>query len=213
MHAPSTLIAVFAKAPHAGRVKTRLAAAIGADEAARLHARLVERTIATALEAECGVVELHGAPGGNSLLRAIAERRAIRLRPQAQGDIGRRMHEAFRHGLRKHARMILIGTDCPALAAADLRRADRWLRSCDAVLVPAEDGGYPLIGLARVSPRLFEGIVWSTASVMAETRERLRALGWRWRELRTLWDVDRPEDLARLRASRLAAWLPGRRHP
>ena len=53
--------------------------------------------------------------------------------------------------------------------------------------------------LRRASPQLFAGIEWGSATVMRDTRERLEALGWRWRELRTLWDVDRPEDVARLR--------------
>ncbi len=99
--------------------------------------------------------------------------------------------------------MVLVGTDCPPLAAQDVRNALRLLQSCDAVLAPAEDGGYPLIGLSRSSPRVFEGIAWSTPSVMRQTRAALAALGWRWRELRALWDVDRPEDLERLRASGL----------
>jgi len=73
------------------------------------------------------------------------------------------------------------------------------------VLAPAEDGGYPLIGLRRVSPRLFDGIAWGSPQVLAQTRRRLKALRWRWRELRILWDVDRPEDVARLRRSRLLA--------
>ena len=105
-----------------------------------------------------------------------------------------------------HARMVLVGSDCPVLSAADLRLAARWLRSCDAVIAPAEDGGYPLIGLKRASQAPFDGVAWSTADVMAQTRVRLARLGWRWRELRTLWDVDRPDDLARLGVSR----LPGR---
>ena len=104
--------------------------------------------------------------------------------------------------------MILIGSDCPALTAADVRRAARLLRGCDAVIAPAEDGGYPLIGLARSSPAVFAGVAWSTASVLEQTRERLAGLGWRWRELRTVWDVDRPEDLARLERERLMARRP-----
>jgi glycosyltransferase A (GT-A) superfamily protein (DUF2064 family) len=68
----------------------------------------------------------------------------------------------------------------------------------DAVLGPARDGGYVLIGLNRPAPELFAGINWSTWAVMHETRSRLRALGWRWRELAEQWDVDRPADLARL---------------
>jgi hypothetical protein len=199
----STLIVVFAKAPQPGRVKTRLAAAVGAEVAARLHGRLLERAIATALAARCGAVELHGSPARHGYLRRVARRHGIRLVSQSEGDVGTRMHAAFRRGLRRHARMILIGSDCPALAPADLRRAGRLLRGCDAVIAPAEDGGYPLIGLKRASAAVFEGVAWSTEAVMLQTRERLARLGWRWRELRTLWDVDRPADLARLRASGL----------
>jgi glycosyltransferase A (GT-A) superfamily protein (DUF2064 family) len=99
--------------------------------------------------------------------------------------------------------VVLIGSDCPALATRDLRLASRWLHSSDAAIAPAEDGGYPLIGLRRTSPSLFEGVSWSTADVMAQTRLRVARLGWRLRELRTLWDVDRPEDLLRLTASGL----------
>ncbi|MBS0336591.1 MAG: TIGR04282 family arsenosugar biosynthesis glycosyltransferase [Proteobacteria bacterium] len=199
----STLIVVFAKAPQPGRVKTRLAATLGGEAAARLHGRLLERAIATALAAGCGPVELHGSPARHGYLRRLARRHGIRLVSQPEGDVGTRMHAAFRRGLRRHARMILIGSDCPALAPADLRRAGRLLRGCDAVIAPAEDGGYPLIGLKRASAAVFEGVAWSTGAVMPQTRERLAGLGWRWRELRTLWDVDRPADLARLRGSGL----------
>jgi glycosyltransferase A (GT-A) superfamily protein (DUF2064 family) len=62
------------------------------------------------------------------------------------------------------------------------------------VFVPAEDGGYALIGLSRLDPRLFEGVPWGTSGVMAETRARLRAVGWSAHELSPLRDVDRPED-------------------
>ena len=203
MRDPSPLIVVFAKAPQPGRVKTRLAARIGEVAAARLHSRLVERALVTAIAARCGPVELHGAPAGHGALRVLARRHGVALRCQARGDIGNRMQEAFRRGLRKHHRMILIGSDCPSLRRADLQRASRLLRSCDAVIAPAEDGGYPLIGLSRTSPVLFQGIDWSTASVMKQTRKALTGLDWRWRELRTLWDVDRPEDLGRLEATGL----------
>src|SRR5471032_1213899 len=141
MRDSATLVVVFAKAPQPGKVKTRLAAAIGAEAAARLHARLVERAVATALAADCGLVELHASPAHHAFLHALAKRHGLRLRRQAQGDVGERMYEAFRRGLRSHGRMLLIGSDCPALAAADVRRAARLLRGCDAVIAPAEDGG------------------------------------------------------------------------
>ncbi len=197
------LVVVFAKAPQPGRVKTRLAQSIGPQAAARLHLRLLERTLATARAAACGPVELHGTPPDHTFLRELARRHGIGFRGQSSGDVGARMSEAFRRGLRLHRRMLLAGSDCPALTPADFRRAARLLRGCDAVLAPAEDGGYPLIGLARHSAALFDGVEWSSPKVMRQTRNRLAALGWRWRELRTVWDVDRPEDLVRLRAARL----------
>ena len=112
------------------------------------------------------------------------------------------MFHALARGLRGYRAVILVGTDCAALQVRDLRRAARALAGgCDAVLSPAEDGGYPLIGLRRVSPRLFENMSWGGPDVFARTAARLDRLGWRWRRLRTLWDVDRPEDLERLRAT------------
>ena len=106
--------------------------------------------------------------------------------------------------LRRHPGAILIGSDCPALRPADLRAAARALRgNADAVLSPAEDGGYALIGVRRAARGLFQGVEWGSARVLAQTRLRLKRLRWRWRELRTVWDVDRPEDVARLRKSRL----------
>ena len=99
---------------------------------------------------------------------------------------------------------MLIGTDCPALTPRDLRLAAHHLEAgADAVFSPTEDGGYALIGARRCDLRLFEGIAWSSATVMEETRARLRDLGWRWEELPTLWDVDRPADYERLLASGL----------
>jgi len=97
--------------------------------------------------------------------------------------------------------LLLIGTDCPALTVEHLTSAATALRNGnDAVFIPAEDGGYVLVGLRRPQPGLFEGIDWGTGKVMAQTRERLAALGLRWVEPATLWDVDRPADLCRLAA-------------
>jgi hypothetical protein len=98
---------------------------------------------------------------------------------------------------------VLIGSDCPSLRAEDIRAAAGSLATHDAVFQPAEDGGYVLVGLARVLPGLFEGIGWGKASVMRDTRSRLRAAAATWRELPSRWDVDRPEDYRRLVASGL----------
>jgi len=198
---PETALLVFARSPRPGRVKTRLVPLLGAQGAARLHARLVERTLSTAVAAGLGRVYLYCTPGtGGAFFKKMQKRFGVRLRPQSRGDLGERMYNA----LRRYPCAVLIGSDCPALKPADLRAAARALREdADVVLAPAEDGGYPLIGLRRVSRRLFDGIAWGGPQVLAQTRRRLRAMGWRWKELRTLWDVDRPEDVARLRRSRL----------
>jgi uncharacterized protein len=120
-------------------------------------------------------------------------------------DLGERMHHAVVRSLRRHPGVILVGSDAPALRPRDLRHAARLLHAgYDAVLSPAEDGGYALIALSRVRPSLFREIAWGTSAVWAQTVARLEAAGYRWRALRKVWDVDRPEDLRRLEKVRLA---------
>jgi rSAM/selenodomain-associated transferase 1 len=198
---PEAALIVFARAPVPGRVKTRLAPLLGEQGAARLYVQLVEKSLKTALAARIGRVELYCTPGIHSPhFTDLHERLGISLRPQGRGNLGERMYRA----LKRHPGAVLIGSDCPALRPSDLRAAQRALRAgADAVLGPAEDGGYALIGLRRVSRHLFDGVSWGSARVLEQTRRRLARLGWRWTELRTLWDVDRPEDVARLRRSGL----------
>jgi hypothetical protein len=201
---------VFAKAPQPGRVKTRLVPRLGRSGAARLHARLVERAVRTALAARLGPVELHCAPRmRHPFFAALARRYGLRLRAQGPGDLGERMHRAFTRVLRDADSALLVGSDCPELRAADLRAAARALRrGADAVLAPAEDGGYALVGLRCARKALFEGIAWGGPLVLAQTRARLRRLRCACTELRTVWDVDRPEDVARLARSGLLRKAP-----
>ena len=95
---------------------------------------------------------------------------------------------------------LVMGTDCPALTSAHLRQAAACLAAGDdAILVPAEDGGYVLIGLRQAHAGVFTDIDWGSGKVLQQTRRKLARLGWHWREPVRLWDVDRPEDLPRLR--------------
>ena len=199
----STVVIVFAKAPRPGEVKTRLVPLLGAEGAAALHAKLVKHTLDTVRAASLKDMELHCAPGVDDPFFGYCQGHyGVTLRPQVAGDLGARMHSAFESALATHARALIVGTDCPALTARHLRQAEKALRDgADAVFVPCEDGGYALVGLRRVDAGIFSGISWGSDSVMAETRERLKQLGWNWRELETLWDVDRPEDYQRLVAS------------
>ena len=189
------MIIVFAKAPVPGGAKTRLVPALGEWRAARLHARLVRQAVRTALASGCGEVQLHG-----TRRHAFFRDLKVPFRLQRGSDLGERMYRA----LARNPGAILIGTDCPELTAADLRRAARWLSAgYDAVLAPAEDGGYALIALRRARNEFFRGIDWGSSRVYAQTVKRLAAC--RWRALREVWDVDRPEDLPRLRSLRFAS--------
>jgi rSAM/selenodomain-associated transferase 1 len=191
-------IAVLAKAPVAGFAKTRLIAALGAARAARLQARLTERAVDTAYAAGTGPVTVWVTPDQNHpVFAALQARLKASLARQPPGDLGARMLAALKVA---GGPAVVIGTDCPALTPAHLRLAADVLRGgSDAVVVPAEDGGYVLIGMRTPLPALFAGMDWGTAAVMAETRRRLRYHRLTWQEPVTLWDVDVPDDLPRLR--------------
>lgn len=192
-------IIVFAKAPVPGEAKTRLIPALGAAGAARLHERLVDRALETACAAGLGAVELCCAPdAAHPFFADRAARLGVALTEQGPGDLGARMQRA----LAARLPAVLIGADCPAMTPEYLREAGRALADgYDAVLGPAEDGGYVLVATGRSHPEAFTGIRWGGPYVMEEQRARFRTIGWRWIELATLWDVDRPEDLARLRGA------------
>lgn len=189
-------VIVFAKAPRAGHAKTRLIAALGADGAARLAARMLEETIAHALAAGIGPVELCVTPDrDHPSFAALAAHAGLSLTEQGEGELGERMARAFDRVLAAHGLALLIGTDAPQLDAPYLRAAAAALRDADAVFGPAADGGYALVGLKHPAPGLFTGMRWSHDRVMTHTRERIAAAGLCHAELPLLHDVDEPADL------------------
>lgn len=191
-------LAILAKAPLPGLAKTRLIPRLGAAGAAALQGWLLQHAVATAVKADIGPVSLWCAPDDThpdfQRCQALGD---VCLLAQPQGDLGARMHAAVAAS-RTPAGTLIIGTDCPVLTPAFIRQVADALRRHDAVLAPAEDGGYVLIALRCADSRLFEGIDWSTDRVMAQTRQRLHELGLDWHETRPLWDVDRPADFERL---------------
>lgn len=193
----SVTIAIFTRAPIPGAAKTRLIPALGPEGAARLHAALTEHAIACALEANVGPVELWCAPdAADPFFAQCAREHRVTLRAQAPGDLGAKMLAAFEAA---RGPLLLMGSDCPSITAADLRDcADALGQGADAVFLPAEDGGYGLVGASRPIPQIFTDVEWGGPRVMAQTREKLEDLGLRWREPRVVWDVDLPEDYARL---------------
>ncbi len=191
-------IAVFARAPLPGQTKSRLIPLLGAWGAARLHRLLLCRTLEVA-RATGARVELHGLPNArHALLVTLARHYRIQLLPQRGANLGERMYRALKQGQRRSGHFILIGSDIPVFTADYLGRALRLLAAGrHAVLGPAEDGGYALIGLRGVKPEIFQTVQWGGADVLSTTAATLNRLGYRWQALDAVWDVDRPEDLAR----------------
>jgi len=190
---------VFARSPVPGQCKTRLIPALGEQGAAQLHEKLVRRSLAAACEARPVAVQLWCAPDAtHPFFTACARDFPIVLESQSGIDLGARMHHALEVALRRHTKALLMGSDIPGIDADYLRAATGALDQAPAVFGPAEDGGYVLVGLNEPAQGLFEEIEWGGPLVMTQTRERLRRLGLRAAELATLWDLDRPEDLARL---------------
>jgi rSAM/selenodomain-associated transferase 1 len=188
-------IAILTKAPIPGLAKTRLIPAIGAHAAAVLQERLTEHAVAIACAADIGPVTLWCSPDiDRASFQDLGRRLPIVLKQQPDGDLGDRMLGAIAAA---QGPALVIGTDCPAFTVEILRAAADALQQADIVLIPAEDGGYVLIGSREPHPQLFDGIAWSASSVLAETRARIAALGLKAVELPTLWDVDTEDDLVR----------------
>lgn len=191
-------VAILAKAPIPGLAKTRLIPHLGEDGAAALQRWLLQRTVATAVVADVGPVTLWCAPDTHhpefAVCRAFGP---VTLRQQPEGDLGERMFAAIAESL-SQAGTLVIGTDCPLLTPKLLRKAADTLKERDAIVIPAEDGGYVMIGMHEASRHVFNAIEWSSERVMAQTRQRLATVDWRWTEFDALWDVDRAEDFERL---------------
>lgn len=203
----STAIVILAKAPQAGLAKTRLIPALGPEGAAQLARRMLQNAVQQAMETGVEHIELCVTPdASHPAFQALAGQYGERLAfsQQGEGDLGARMFGALTRALQAHNRVLLMGTDAPALTTHVLAQANHALLEDDAVFVPAMDGGYALAGLRQAHEPLFSNMPWSTPAVMQETRHRLRALGCTWHELPAVADVDEPTDLAHVPEG----WLP-----
>jgi rSAM/selenodomain-associated transferase 1 len=201
---------VFLKHPRPGRVKTRLAAALGGDTAAALYRALAEEVLRATVPrpGEYETLVFFDPPEAAVEMRAWLP--GVRLRPQSAGDVGQRMAAAFDRVFERGPRRVaIIGTDVPAMTRETVAGALAGLDEADAVIGPAEDGGYYLVALREPHPELFEDVAWSTPTVLEETLARAAAAGLRVRQLAHLRDVDTLADL-RAEWSRLRTLLEDR---
>jgi rSAM/selenodomain-associated transferase 1 len=197
MGSEARLLVVFARRPEPGRVKTRLARAIGEQGAASLYAAFVADLARRFAVAPWRVRWQIAPPMAGFAARFGLD--AAACREQRGDDLGARMKSAFSDALEEgFARVVLIGSDAPQIAQATIAAAFAALDDADLVLGPALDGGYYLVAM-RAGHDVFAGIRWSTATVLADTLARAGALGLRTAALDPIFDVDEPADLDRLR--------------
>lgn len=188
---------MFTRAPVPGQSKTRLIPLLGAVGAAAVHERLLRRTLSV-LSAYSGyTVQLWCTPDpDHPVFAACVDAFGVQCHTQCGDDLGARMAHALHSALHTRPWAIVVGTDCPGLLGEDIEAAVRALdEGVDAVLGPAVDGGYYLLGLRHPAPALFKNIPWGSDTVLALTRQRLRVMGRHWWELPERHDLDEPDDL------------------
>ena len=202
---PDANLLIFSKYPLAGKAKTRLIPALGAEIAAQLHRQLAEAAISTArswkqisLEKVNRITVHYTGAGEKDFCSWLGS--DLDYQEQPTGDLGQRMGAAFESAFKCGIEHVIgIGTDVPTLTATIIQQADKNLEDHDLVLGPAADGGYYLIGMNSFHPELFADIEWETERVYGQTLEICTRLGLKIAELPVLHDIDRPEDLGVLR--------------
>jgi rSAM/selenodomain-associated transferase 1 len=191
----------FLKNPEGGKVKSRLAAVIGDDSAVRLYKNLVTQMLSTLKE---GTFPLYICFFPKNAQKPIRNwlGREYRFMPQNGKDLGERIRNGFFDGFAMgYKRVVLIGSDIPDLPINYIEEAFKSLKEMDAVIGPAFDGGYYLIGFKdkTFSPQVFEGIAWGTETVFDKTVRVLKKLHQRVHTLPYQRDIDTAEDLKRLK--------------
>jgi len=199
----------FAKWPEAGRVKTRLMPALGADGALAAHVNLTLAVLDNLCASGYPVQfwwdrELAQPPRDAGVILRNLESAGLEQKTQSGPTLGDRMLAALDQALTGHSRAMVVGSDCPSVDPEYVRCAVARLTDYDVVLGPSDDGGYVLIGARRVVPGMLDGISWGTEAVLEQTCERLRQLGLTVNLLEPRWDVDEPEDWARFQTMKKA---------
>ncbi|MFA9479714.1 TIGR04283 family arsenosugar biosynthesis glycosyltransferase [Phycisphaerales bacterium AB-hyl4] len=192
---------VFTRYPEPGKTKTRLIPALGPERAARLQLQMTHRTLDAARRWACRPgrsVQVCFA-GGDRQRMAQQFGHDLHYRPQCDGTLGDRLHHAI--AAAHHERgcpVVVIGCDCPQLDDDTIDQAFAAIKDHDAVIGPASDGGYYLLGLGKPNAALFADIDWGTDRVRAQTQAIASQLGLFVAMLPEKHDIDEPDDLVLL---------------
>jgi rSAM/selenodomain-associated transferase 2/rSAM/selenodomain-associated transferase 1 len=193
---PQGCICVFAKAPRAGVVKTRLMPVLGSGGAAALATAFLQDT----LESVGSLPWAKAVMATTEHLDSSIVSTPCQIWLQGEGNLGVRLERILHRALTDSSFAIAIGADSPGLPRAFLEQARSALQKVDAVIGPCKDGGFYLLGLRRCPVGVFDGIAWSQSDTFAETLANLRRAGLTVQVLEPWFDVDRPEDLVKLQA-------------
>jgi rSAM/selenodomain-associated transferase 1 len=194
-----TVILLFAKAPIAGSVNTRLIPDVGVQVATRLQVELIHQRLSILTHADLCSVELYCAPVmQHACFLQCEQQYSITLKQQVGKDLGQRMLNAAGAALKNYKYCMIIGTDAPALNSERIKQSIEELKAgMSVVFVPAEDGGYVLVGLQQAYDFLFKDISWGSAEVMQQSCDILLSNDIAFTELHSCWDIDRIEDYQR----------------
>ena len=192
---------VFSKAPIEGKVKSRLIPDLGQKQATLIYIELLQHVLSNVFKWEKSDIQLWCSPDTqHGFFQECVDVWQVDLFQQQGADLGERMYHAMHSALKTHQQVFIVGGDCPSLNAKDFELASQKLENdVSVVIAPAEDGGYVMMALNKITPEIFEQIEWGTAKVMAQTRQQLTKSQLSWFELPLHWDVDYPEDVVRFK--------------
>jgi len=191
-----TALIVFAREPKDGKVKTRLCRDLPRQTVTRLYKAFVKEVLKVARQTRCDQRFIYYAGNGSSIPFLRQSENQFRLRRQTGKDLGERMYRAFMYCQKMHfKRVVIIGTDCLTLNSQDIEKAIKKLELYDYVLGPSKDGGYYLLALKLPHWKLFQGIHWSTSSVLKQTLRKARQLNKKTFLLGSREDIDTFVDL------------------
>lgn len=193
----NALLIVFVKNPELGKVKTRLAASIGEQQALDIYRVLLQKTRQSIENLPLAkIIYYSDFIDDDDLWDNNLFDKAL----QQGGDLGERMYEAFKSGFNEGYRMVgIIGSDCPDISEGLLLDAFTKLKSNDLVIGPAKDGGYYFLGMNRLHKPLFFNKSWSTNRLLTETLEQTKQLKLSTSLLEPLSDIDEEKDLKTLK--------------